>query len=451
VPSARAADIAGLAGIVGAAQVLTDADLRASYEVDWTGRFRGECLAVVRPADTAEVAAVVRWCRAHKVAVVPQGGNTSLVGGAVPPAGSIVLSTRRLSSIGEVDRLAGQLTAGAGATLADVHAAVAGTGWAFGVDLGARDSCTIGGMVATNAGGIRVLRHGTMRAQVLGLEAVLADGSIVRHLSGLVKDNTGYDLPGLLTGSEGTLGIVTNVRLRLVPDPPDRVTVLAGLASVAEAVALSARLRAEVDGLDAVEAVLGDGLALVCAELGYEAPLPTMPAVTVLVEWAGRGDPPASFADALDGLETVAAADRAGRARLWRYREEMATAIARVGVPHKLDVTLPVAELAVFCADVAPLVQSVATGARTHLFGHLGDGNIHVNVTGVAPEDERVDAAVLRTVVARGGSISAEHGVGRAKAGWLSLQRSPEELRMMRALKQALDPVGILNPGCLLA
>jgi len=453
VPSSPTPE-AALAAIVGADQVLTDADLRAGYETDWTGRFAGRAVAVVRPADVDEVAAVVAWCAAHGVALVPQGGNTGLVAGGVPVGeaeGAVVLSLRRLDGLDPVDPLAGQVTAGAGATLTSLQHHVAGTGWAFGVDLAPRDSATIGGMVATNAGGIRVLHHGPMRAQVLGVEAVLGDGSVVRHLDGLVKDNTGYDLAGLLVGSEGTLGVVTAARLRLVPDPPDRVVVLAAVPTVAEAMAVATELRRTVPGLDAVEAVLGDGLALVVDKMDLPPPLPAEGGVALIVEWAGDGEPPAAFAAVLDAYPSAAAADAAGRARLWRYREEVPDAIARVGVPHKLDVTLPAATLAAFVDAVAAVITAAAPGARTHLFGHLGDGNLHVNITGVAPDDEAPDDAVLRLVADHGGSISAEHGIGRAKAAWLGLSRSPAEIAAFRAIKAALDPAGILNPGVLVA
>lgn len=444
--------LAELAEVVGPHHVLTDPEVRAGYEVDWTGRFRGTCLAVVRPGSTAEVAGVVAWCGRHEVPLVPQGGNTGLVGGGVPPAGALVVSLARLDALGEVDPVAGQVTAGAGVTLARLAGRAEAAGWAFGVDLAARDTATVGGMIATNAGGVRVLRYGAMRANVVGVEAVLADGSVVRNLGGLVKDNTGYDLAGLLCGSEGTLGIVTAARVRLVPRAPDRLVVLLGLDSVAAAMEVCAAARRTVDGLDALEAVVGDGLDLACAHLGLAHPFGgRTPAVTLLVEWAGHGAPPGALTDLVDGVPAVAADDPAGRARLWRYREGQAEAIARVGVPHKLDVTLPLGGLAGFVGEVASVVARSVPGARTHLFGHLGDGNIHVNVTGVAPDDERADDAVLRLVVERGGSISAEHGIGRAKARWLALQRSPADLAAFRAIKRALDPAGLLNPGVLVA
>jgi FAD/FMN-containing dehydrogenase len=453
VPSAGPPDLAGLEKVVGPGAVITDADVRAAYEVDWTGRFAGRASAIVRPRSIDDVAAAVSWCSERGVAVVPQGGNTGLVAGGVPTGaaeGAVVLSLRSLGQLGAVDPLAMQVTAAAGVELARLHAHAGAAGFDFGVDLAARQSATVGGMVATNAGGIRVLRHGTMRAQVLGVEAVLADGSVVRHLAGLTKDNTGYDLSGLLVGSEGTLAVVTAARLRLVACHPDRVVVLGALDSVGAAAEVTARLRATVEGLDAIEAVLGDGMALVEEQLELPAPFAVPPGgVALLVEWAGRGDPPAELVDAMGNVPTAAASDPAGRARLWRYREGMSEAIGRVGIPHKLDVTLPAAELSAFVADVPAVARSASSGARVHLFGHLGDGNIHVNITGVAPEDERVDDAVLRLVADHGGSISAEHGIGRAKAPWLHLSRSPAEIAAFRAIKAALDPAGVLNPGVL--
>jgi FAD/FMN-containing dehydrogenase len=447
VPSPLTGDLTALVGVD---HVVVDADIRAGYEVDWTGRFHGRAAAVVRPGSVEEVAAVVGWCAERGIALVAQGGNTGLVGGGTPTGagdGAVVLSTRRLDRLDPVDRLAGQVTTGAGAALARLHEHAGAAGWAFGVDLGARDTATIGGMVATNAGGIRVLRHGTMRAQVLGVEAVLGTGAVVRHLGGLVKDNTGYDLAGLLVGSEGTLGVVTAARLRLVPFLPDRVVVLAAIPTLSEAMALVAELRATVEGLDAIEALLGDGLDLVCEQLGLPRPYDADAEVTLLAEWAGHGDPPTSFGTALAGYPSAAATDAAGRARLWRYREEFAAAIARLGVPHKLDVTLPAAALAMFAEAVPGVVAAAAPGGRLHLFGHLGDGNLHVNVTGVDPDDEAVDDAVLHLVAGCGGSISAEHGVGRAKAPWLHLSRSAAERAAFAAIKHALDPAGILNPG----
>jgi FAD/FMN-containing dehydrogenase len=443
-----------LAEVVGPGHVLTDPDVTAGWCVDWTGRYRGTTPAVVRPGSTAEVAAVVAVCRELGVALVPQGGNTGLVGGGVPLDGEIVLSLHRLDGVGPVDVGAGQVTAGAGATVADVHRAAAEMGWAYGVDFASRDSATVGGSVATNAGGLRVMRHGDTRAQLLGIEAVLGNGSVVSHLGGLVKDNTGYHLPSLLCGSEGTLGIVTAARLRLVPAGAERVTALLAFSGPADAVAAAGRLRRLTASLEAMELFLDDGLALVCDVLGLARPFPAGHGAYLLVESAGSGsvlEELARAVGAVDGVADVAVAtDSLRRTELWRYREGHTEAINTLGPPHKLDVTLPAGRLAEFVATVPAVVTAVAGAARTWLFGHVGDGNVHVNVTGIPPEDGAVDAAVLELVAGMAGSISAEHGIGRAKRAWLHLGRSQAELDAFRALKRALDPDGILNPNVLL-
>ncbi len=282
--------VAGLAGeladLVGPAQVLVDPDMRAPFEQDWTRRFGGPAALVVRPGSTNEVAGVVRSCSARGVGVVPQGGNTGLVGGGVPSRGGrpvVVLSLARLARIDPVDTVAAQVTAGAGVTLTRLHEAAAAAGLAFGVDFAARDSATVGGMIATNAGGLHVMRFGPMRAQVLGVEAVLADGTVVSRLSGLVKDNTGYDLAQLVVGSEGTLAVVTAARLRLVRRDPERVVALLGLPGTSDALAVLDTMRRRVEGLQAVELFYQEGLELVCSHGGLAPPLPeTWPAYLVV-------------------------------------------------------------------------------------------------------------------------------------------------------------------------
>ena len=441
---------------VGPSHVLLDPELTAGYAVDWTGRFRGAAAAVVRPGTAEEVAAVVRACGRTGTAVVPQGGNTGLVGGGVPLHGEVVLSLSRLDQLGEVDAAAAQVTAGAGVTLARLQSHAGAAGLAFGVDLAPRDSCTVGGMIATNAGGIHVVRYGTMRAQVAGIEAVLGDGSVVSHLAGLAKDNTGYDLAGLLTGSEGTLAVVTAARLRLVPRLEHRVTAGLGLAGVAEAVAAVAQLRARLDGLEAVELMLASGVRLVADQLGLRPPDALEAPVALIVEVAGHDDPVEDLAAVVAELdlvtEPVVAVTPDQRRRLWEVRESFAEAINRLGPPVKLDVSVPPARIAAF---VAALGDVVPAGLGVVVFGHLGDGNLHVNVTGVAPGDDTlattVERSVLEAVVVEGGSISAEHGIGTAKAAYLHLCRSPAEIAAFRAVKSALDPSGILNPHVLLA
>jgi FAD/FMN-containing dehydrogenase len=447
-------DLGELAGIVGGPNLLTDPDVVAGFCVDFTGRFRGSSQAVIRPASTAEVAAVVSWCRDQGVAVVPQGGNTGLVGGGVPLAGEVVLSTGRLTSPIRVDDIGGHLTAAAGATIDAVQRAAAGAGWAYGVDFAARASATVGGSVATNAGGLHHLRHGDTRRQLLGIEAVLGTGEVVSHLTSLDKDNTGYDLAGLLCGSEGTLGVVTAATLRLVPPAPERVTALLGLDDLAGAVDAAGLLRRAVPGLEALEMMRREGVELVCARFDLPTPIDPLPPVLLLAEAAGSEDPSAVFAEAVESLAGVvgvsAAEDPHGRRRLWRYRELHTEAINRLGTPHKLDVTLPQPALADFAEQLPAVVRAAAPGAALWLFGHLGDGNLHVNLTGVDPDDDAVDDAVLRFVASFGGSISAEHGIGTAKRRWLHLNRSEAELRAFGAIKAALDPDSICNPGVLL-
>jgi FAD/FMN-containing dehydrogenase len=439
---------------VGAAHVLTDPAVVAGQVRDWTGRFVGSTPAVVRPAGAEEVGAVLRVCGAFGAAVVPQGGNTGLVGGSVPLHGEVVLDLRRLDDLGPVDTRAGQVTAHAGVTIGRLQVHARAAGWDYGVDLSARDSATVGGTIATNAGGMHVLRHGATRRQVLGVEAVLADGRVIRHLDGLEKDNTGYDLAGLLCGSEGTLAVVTAARLRLVPRPTHVVVALLAFDDTPRALDAVGELRRGVDALRAVELFFQDGLDLVCGRLGLPRPFVARHHAFVLVEAAAHNEPTAELAraiDALDGVADVAVAadDRAAR-DLWRYREGHTEAINQLGAPHKLDVTLPSDELAAFVDEVGPHVVATSPFATVWLFGHAADGNIHVNVTGVAPDDEGITDAVLTLVARRHGSISAEHGIGTAKRRWLTLVRSAAEIDAFRAIKAALDPQHMLNPHVML-
>ena len=348
---------ARLAAVVGERHVLLDPELTAGYERDVTGRFGGPSAGVVRPAGVEEVAAVLAACAAAGAAVVPQGGNTGLVGGQVPRGGEVVLSLARLTAIGPLDATAGQITVGAGVTPAALTAALRGSGLALGVDFAARDSATIGGMAATDAGGAQVLRHGTMRARVAGLEAVLADGRVLRRLSGLVKDNAGYDLPALLVGSEGTLAVITAVRLALVPAPAHVVTALLALDTLGEAVALVARLRARLPSLQAADFFLAAGLELVCAHRSLAPPFAAPHPVYLLVECGAAADPTEALAGALaeeDGVRDVAVADdTARRAALWSYREAHNEALNAAGIPHKLDVSVPMAGIAAAATAIA--------------------------------------------------------------------------------------------------
>ena len=446
-----------LRAALGSSNVLTDPDLRAGHQVDWTGRWRGEALAVVRPASVDQVVTVLRACRSAGAAVIPQGGNTGLVGGSVPRATErrpqIILSTFHLRDLESVDPIAGEVTVGAGVTLAALQAHARAAGFGFGVDLGARDSATIGGMIATNAGGIHVLRHGPMRAQLVGIEAVLADGSVVRRLPGMGKDNTGYHLPSLLAGSEGTLAVITRARLRLVQLLESRAVALLALPGVAEAVAVAGELRRGLPSLAAAELFFSDGLALVLRHSGSEPPLRQAHPVYLLVEVEGSADPTEQLVAALAAMPLIAdavlASDDAGRGRLWALRERHTEAINAEGIPHKLDVGLPVRSLPEFVDRVRAVVQAVAPGARTYLYGHVCEGNLHIGIIGPSPDDESVDDAVLRLTIEMGGTVSAEHGIGAAKVRWLEADRGAADVAAMRAIKRALDPDGMLNPGVL--
>jgi FAD/FMN-containing dehydrogenase len=433
---------------VGRENVLVDDDLKRSYERDFTGRFVGDALAVVRPGSTEEVAEVLRLCAEAGAAVVPQGGHSGLVGGGTPRDGEVVLSLRRLDRIEELDEDAAQITVGAGVILENLQVHLRARGFDFAVDHAGRGSATLGGMAATNAGGPYAVRYGSMRAQVAGVEAVLADGRVVSRLAGLFKDNAGYDLTGLLVGSEGTLVVITRLRLRVVPLLPARVTALASVPDLEHGLDVLRRLRAEAPSLQAVDYFHAHGLGRVCERHGLPLPLRTDDDVYLVVECAARHDPSDELAAVAElATETAVADDQRGRAALWAYRELQNETLTALGVPHKLDVSVPVSRVPAFERDVEAAVAEVAPGAELFLYGHLGDGNVHVNVVGPPPDDERIDEAVLRLVAGHGGSISAEHGVGLAKTRWLGLSRTPDEIAIMRDLKRTLDPTGVLNPG----
>lgn len=442
---------AKLADVVGRGHVLQEADVKATYETDWTRRYSGSSRFVIRPGSVEQLAAAMSLLSEAEVAVVPQGGNTGLVGGGVPRGGEVVVSTSRLRALDPVDAVAGEVTAGAGVTLAQLQGHVRAAGWNFGVDLASRDSCTIGGMIATNAGGIRVLRYGPMRVQVGGIEAVKPDGSIVRRLPGLAKDNTGYDLPGLLAGSEGTLAIVSAARLRLIPQLTGRATALLAVDGVDAALAIVAAVRTRAPSLEAAEVFFADGLDLVCRHTGLPRPFETDAPAYVLFECAAQHDPLEELIAALEtaggSSASAVASGRPQRERLWAYRERHTESINAEGAPHKLDVALPLPRLAEFERRVRPALKAGVPEARPILFGHIADGNLHVNLLGLAADDDRAADIVLRMVAELGGSISAEHGIGVAKTRWLHLTRSEADIATMRAIKRAFDPGNVLNPG----
>jgi FAD/FMN-containing dehydrogenase len=445
--------VEGLREIVGDAGVLVDPSVTEKYCVDWTGRFRGTALAVVRPAVTDEVAAVIRWCAAERVGIVPQGGNTGLVGGGVPVAGEVVVSLERMHTIESVDATAGHLVAQAGATLAAVQHAALEAGWAYGVDIAARDSATIGGTVATNAGGLRVLRYGDTRKQIVGLEVVTGSGHVITELSGVLRNNVGYHLPSLVCGSEGTLGVITRVRMRLVPQVTERATALLRFDNPSDACVSAETLRRVLPIAESVELFFGDGVRLVCETFDFAPPFATVDGGYVLVEAADVNDPTDLLAAAVDSLEGVSdvavATDSVRRAALWKHREMHTEAISVTGVPHKLDIAVPPGGVAAFVEAVPAVIEAASPGARPILFGHAGEAALHVNVLGPAANDYAVDEAVLRLVADHGGSISAEHGIGRAKREYLAYAYGDEERALRRGIKAAFDPHGIMNPGVL--
>lgn len=447
-----------LAEIVGERNVLVDDDAMAGYLVDWMGRYSGTADAVVRPRTVDEVAAVMKVAAAQQIQVCIQGGNTGLVGGSVPPATAdgrrrIVLSTARMTDLDEVDPIGRCVGAQAGATIAAIDAHAAVHGLMFPVDLASRDSATAGGVVATNAGGIRMIRHGNTRAALLGIEAVRADGAVLRRWSPLVKDNVGYDIPGLLAGSEGTLAIITRVLFRLVGPPVATVVVVAALERVADALTLIGRAREAGLAIEAAEFMTREGVDLV-TEHGSRRPVSTPAPYHLLLEVSGAGDTEAAVIDLLDDADGIVdAVLEPGPARaLWEIRESHTEAIARATTTPvvKLDVSFPIRSLPHAIAELQDLPGHLDVACRPILFGHIGDGNIHVNLLDVPAEAaDTVTDAVFGIVARLDGSISAEHGIGRAKTAWTRLGRSPTDLATMRAIKDALDPQGLLNPGVL--
>ncbi len=453
--------------------VLGDAGLLrgelAAYETDWRRRYPGRALAVARPASTEQVAAVLQRCAAHGVGVVPQGGNTGLVGGSTPDDSGrqLVLSLTRMKRVRALDAANLSLTAEAGCVLAEVQAAASASGLLFPLSLAAEGSCTLGGNLATNAGGTQVLRYGNARELCLGLEVVTASGEIWQGLSGLRKDNTGYDLRDLFIGSEGTLGVITAATMKLFPQPRERLTALAACASMEAAVALLGLARERAgDGLTGFEVMNRASLALVAQQLPQLAqPLPAAE-WTVLLELSdaesaehARGLFEGLLETALErGLvdDAVVAQNGAQAKSFWHLRESIPLAQAQAGLNIKHDISLPVSAIPGFVAEMDAALARYMHGIQVIDFGHLGDGNLHYNVqapAGVAPADflatheAAINEQVYDAVQRLGGSISAEHGIGRLKREELAQRKDPTALTLMRAIKRALDPLNLLNPG----
>ena len=440
-----------VSSLVGSNYVSTDPDVLAGRSVDYTGRYRGRASVLVRPGSADEVAEVLRLCRDAGTHVTVQGGRTSLVAGTVPEHDDILLSTERLCAISKVDTTELRIEAGAGATLAAVQRAAAGAGLVFGVDLAARDTATVGGMASTNAGGLRTVRYGNMGSQVIGLDVALPDGSVLRRHSRVRADNTGYDLPALFVGAEGTLGVITALDLRLHPDPAHRVTAVCGFDDLG-ALVDAGRLFRNMDGIAALELVDGKASALADELLGVAPPVQA--AWLLLVELASDHDQTERLADALDGVRTsgepAVGIDLAAQQRLWRVRESLTEVVGLFGPPLKFDVSLPLSVVAAFAREAGVLVQRHAPDAIGVLFGHIGEGNLHLNVLRCSDEQERDLYAVMMELIAEsGGNVSSEHGVGSRKRRYVGMSRGDADVAAMRTLKAAFDPTGYLNAAVL--
>ncbi|MBA3811943.1 MAG: FAD-binding oxidoreductase [Caulobacteraceae bacterium] len=444
-----------------------DGERLAPKLVEWRDRWSGRTPLLALPGNTAQVAAVVAICAAAGVAITPQGGNTGLVGGQIPD-GEILLSTERLAGVREVDVLDDALTVEAGVTLAAVHEAAAAAGRRFPLSLASEGSATVGGLISTNAGGTAVLRYGTMRALVLGIEAVMPDGAVWNGLKRLRKDNTGYDLKQLLIGAEGTLGVVTAATLKLFPRPASRAVAFAGVGSPTDAIALLARAKAETGGaVEAFEIIGRLGVELAVRHLpGVREPLESRPPWYVLIETA---EPLAGAAEAAlerllagalaDGLITDAslAQNETQAKAFWALREGQSAAQKPEGPAWKHDVSVPISRIGDFIEAAGRRLAERFAGARIDAFGHVGDGNIHYDVLGPIGGDPAAHLAgrdagariVHDLVVFLGGSISAEHGLGTMKTAEALAYKSPVEVAALRAVRAALDPGRIMNPRVL--
>jgi FAD/FMN-containing dehydrogenase len=454
--------IAGAKQLLGSRGVVEDANDIAPWLTDWRGRFHGKAAAILAPANTAEVAAIVALCARHGVPLVPQGGNTSMVGGATPPAdgSALILSLRRMNVIRKLDAAANIVVAEAGVILSTLHDAATAQGRRFPLSLGAKGSATIGGLVSTNAGGTQVLRFGAMRSLVLGVEAVLPDGSIHDGLAALKKDNRGYDIDQLLVGAEGTLGIVTAATLRLVPAITDRAVAWVGIDHPATALKLLRAMESNSDSrIESFEILPVESLNAVLKYIpGTRAPLSGTHPWHLLIEYVGG-----NAAEALAGLlqtdlieDATISANEAQAEAFWRIRDSISEAERATGPAMQHDISVPVDSMPAFMIDAARAVEVAFPGVHASAFGHLGDGNVHFHVRapgGVEAAEwragvgEAASRMVHDLVTKAGGSISAEHGIGQMKRDELIRLSSPARIATLRAIKHALDPHNIMNPG----
>jgi len=446
-----------------------DASEIAPHLVEWRSKYRGHSALLLKPQTTAQVSAILAICNETKTPVVPQGGNTGLAGGQIPLNGEILLSLERMNKIRNVDADGASLIAEAGVVLANVQAAADAAGKYFPLSLAAEGSATIGGNLSTNAGGVNVLRYGSARDLVLGLEVVLADGRVLDLLRSLRKDNTGYDLKQLFIGAEGTLGVITAAALKLFPKPKSRVTTFIALPSLEAAIALLNRLQDETGGqVSAFELIPRIGLEFVLKHIPQtsdplRAPSPwyvLMEATSAATSLKGAVENTIARAiDAGQATDAVFAASDAQAAALWRLRESLSEAQKHEGASIKHDVSVPVRAIPELLKKGIAAVEKITPGARPVPFGHIGDGNIHFNFSVAKGGDNdaflakwnEVSRAVHDIVHTLGGSISAEHGLGVMKRDEILRYKSPAEIELMRTLKRTLDPNNILNPGKVVA
>ncbi|WP_439536340.1 FAD-binding oxidoreductase [Methyloversatilis sp.] len=467
----RLADaLAGLRDLVGDAHVLTAAADTAPHLTDWRGRYTGDALCVVRPATTEELSRVVRLCADAGLPMVPQGGNTGLCGGATPRAGQgeVLVNLSRLNRIRTLDRDNASITVEAGCKLVSVQAAARDAGLLFPLSLASEGSCEIGGNLSTNAGGVHVLRHGNARDQVLGLEVVLPDGRVWDGLRALRKDNTGYDLKHLFIGAEGTLGFISAAVLKLSPLPAHSALAWVALEDAQRGIDVLAHLRAQAsDVLNAFELVGREALTLVLKHLpATRDPLPGVSPWYALIELSGNQPGLDERLGALLGAlmeqgvmrDAVIAQDLSQAAALWALRENISEAQRIEGFSVKHDISVPVSAIPCFIDQAGKRIAQALPGIRIVVFGHAGDGNLHYNLSFPQADDnarlmadaETANTLVYETVRALAGSISAEHGIGQLKPTLLAACKSPVELDLMRAVKHALDPQALMNPGKLL-
>ena len=467
-PSPSQSALDAIRAIVGPKGVFEGEDA-APFLSEWRGRWPGSAALIVAPASTEEVAQVVKYCSEHDIAITPQGGNTGLVGGQIPSGDEILLSLKRMRRIRAVEPLNNTMTVDAGVTLAEAQAAAKDAGRLFPLSIGSEGTCQIGGVISTNAGGVNVLRYGNTRDLVLGLEAVTPDGEIWHGLKRLRKDNTGYDLKQLLIGGEGTLGIVTGAVLKLFPAPAEKITIMAGLSSAENAIALLSHAQNATGGL----ASSFELMARICVDLVIKHipqsrdPMAASHRWYVLAEFSSgqKSGLRAAVEEMLEsalaqGLidDAVIAENEANAHDFWRIRHSISEAINGEGLGARHDVSVATSDIPAFLVKAGAEVEKLAPGARIVAFGHIGDGNVHYDILGPdgagkhALDDKRatIESAVYDVIDSFGGSISAEHGVGRHRRDTLAKRKSRVELEMMRAIKKALDPKGIMNPGKML-